>query len=138
MDDPRSLHLKILQARITEIACELTQVRFRPQGKRPRWRPNINVYRCRDRFFIGVELAGIDRSDIELRVEPRRVWLGGKRPTPAPTNTPGPLLQILALEIDDGVFEREILLPEEIVPENVSAEQRNGLLWINLPMRSPA
>ena len=95
------------------------------------------MYRCRDRFVVCVELAGIDRSAIELRVEPRRVWLGGQRNTPTPTDNPGPLLQILALEVDDGVFERELLLPEEIVPEGVTAEQRNGLLWINLPRHLP-
>jgi len=69
-------------------------------------------------------------------VDERRVNLSGRRRLPSPTETGGRLLQILALEIDDGAFEREIVLPADIVPDAVQAEQRNGLLWITLPLRS--
>jgi HSP20 family protein len=134
MNDIRTLHLKLLQHRLGEIACELTQVRFRTLGAQPPWQPRINIYRCRDRIMICVELAGIAREEIELRVEPLRVWLGGRRRPPTPNDNHGELLQILALEIDDGRCEREIPLPEEIVPEEVRAEQHNGMLWIDLPL----
>lgn len=137
MEDIRTVHLKILHGQLTSIARELTQVRFRPGPLRQTWRPRLNVYRCRDRFVICAELAGIDRTEIELQVEPRRVWLSGWRRSPAPDETQGPLRQVLALEIDDGRFEREIALPVDIVPEEVRAEQRNGLLWIDLPLPLP-
>jgi HSP20 family protein len=137
MEDLRTLHLKILQTQLSEIARELTQLKFRPQPRQPPWRPNINVYRCDDRFLVCVELAGIDRTEIDLQVEPRRVWLGSRRRPPAPPDGHSPLRQIIALEIDDGRCEREILLPEDIIPEEVNAVQSNGLLWIDLPLRFP-
>ena len=136
MNDIRTVQLKFLQQRLGEIAYELTQVRFRTVGGRPSWQPRINVYRCRDRILICVELAGIERDEIDLRVEPLRVSLAGRRRPPTPNDNHGELLQILALEIDDGRCEREILLPEEIVPDEVRAEQRNGLLWIDLPLQT--
>jgi HSP20 family molecular chaperone IbpA len=38
------------------------------------------------------------------------------------------------MEIDHGPFVREILLPIEVTPAEATAEQRNGFLWINLPL----
>jgi HSP20 family molecular chaperone IbpA len=136
MPDIRTIHLKILQGQLREIAGELMQVQFRGAGVPSPWRPHINLYRCTDRFVVCVDLAGIDRNDIQLRAEPLRLSLRGRRPPPVPEPACGDLLQILALEIDDGTCAREILLPEEIIPEKVRAEQRNGLLWIDLPLLS--
>jgi HSP20 family molecular chaperone IbpA len=42
------------------------------------------------------------------------------------------------MEIDQGAFEREIVLPVEVEPEQVRAEQREGLLWIWLPLAVPS
>lgn len=131
----RTVHLKILQGRLNDIAGELTQ--FRPESVRPPhpWRPNVNVYRCADRFLICVELAGVDRREIDLRVDARRVSLGGRRAC-KPAEAHGPVRQVLALEINEGRWERHIPLTHDIAPDAVRAEQRNGLLWIDLPFRS--
>ena len=138
MEDIRTVHLKILQDRLGEIAWEVTQIRFRARVVQPLWRPSINVYRCEKCIVICVELAGVDRAEIALRVEPLRVLLSGRRRPPEPDRDLGEVCQVFALEIDVGGFEREILLPHEIVPAGVRAEQRNGLLWIELPLQSPA
>lgn len=111
-------------------------VRLHALGGLPAWQPRINLYRCRGRFVVCAELAGVDRSEIDLRVEPTRVVLTGARRPPAPAADHGPLLQIMAWEIDDGPWEREIPLPEPVVPDAARAEQRNGLLWIELPVAS--
>ncbi len=44
---------------------------------------------------------------------------------------------MLALEIDYGPFEREVILPAdvEVDVEQAHAEQENGLLWISLPLK---
>jgi HSP20 family protein len=83
---------------------------------------------------IFVELAGVQRSQIDLRVERQSVRLKGQRATPEPCDSDCPPEQVLAMEIDAGVFEREIVLPVEVQPEAARAEQREGLLWIHLPL----
>jgi HSP20 family protein len=93
----------------------------------------MNAYRCEGCIRICFELAGIQRADIDLRIEPRRVLLRGTRRTPEPASSRPQ--QILALEIDNGPFGREVRLPAEVIPEQVTAEQRDGLLWIELPLR---
>lgn len=136
MNTLRSLRLRILQEHLSRITGELTELRFQSGATHSVWRPRINLFRLHDRLAVCADLAGIARTDIDLRVEPRRVWLSGRRRSPVSEPAPGQVLQILTLEIDDGPWQREIPLPLEIDPAAVQAEQRNGLLWISLPLRS--
>jgi HSP20 family molecular chaperone IbpA len=41
------------------------------------------------------------------------------------------------MEIDYGPFIREVPLPTEVEIDKAHAEQRNGLLWISLPVKEP-
>ena len=84
---------------------------------------------------ICVDLAGVDRSLIDLTVERRRLVIRGTRELPEPTGDEGCAQQLLAMEIDYGPFEREITFPVDVEIDQAHAEQRNGLLWISLPVR---
>jgi HSP20 family protein len=134
MEDIRTVHLRHLQGRVRDIAWQLTRVQYSCLHAKAAWHPAINAYRCRDSVVIFVELAGVPRSTIELRVEPQRVCLSGRRAAPEPRASEGPPEQVLALEIDAGAFEREIVLPVEIDPEAAQAEATDGLLRIHLPL----
>lgn len=136
VEEFRAFYLRQLQSRLGGIATELTRLGYSSVAAREAWHPAINTYRCRDCIVICAELAGVDRANINLTVEPQRVWLRGRRLAPEPRETEGPALQVLAMEIDHGTFEREIVLPVDVDPEQVQAEQREGLLWILLPLRS--
>jgi HSP20 family protein len=101
----------------------------------PPWQPAINAYRCEDCIRICVELAGVDRSDIDLTVRERYVSISGVRDVPEPAETDARTLQTIAMEIDYGIFQREIRLPAAIDVQRVHAEQQNGMLWIHLPLK---
>jgi len=94
------------------------------------WQPPINAFRCAAAVRICVDLAGVDKSLIDLTVEPRRVVIRGSRETPEPSDQ-----TTLALEIDYGPFEREVRLPAEVDVKRARAEQENGLFWIYLPLK---
>jgi HSP20 family protein len=100
-----------------------------------KWEPAINVFRCETALKICVDLAGVEKSAIELMVESNRVVIRGTREMPEPNDNECPTVQVIALEIDYGPFEREVLLPTKINVDQASAEQQNGLLWIHLPLR---
>ncbi|MBV9009304.1 MAG: Hsp20/alpha crystallin family protein [Verrucomicrobia bacterium] len=102
------------------------------RGEPHRWQPAINAFRCATAVRICVDLAGVDQRAIELTVESRRVILRGSRSAPEPTDQ---AVQMLALEIDYGPFEREVHLPREVEVNEARAEQDNGLLWIYLPLK---
>jgi HSP20 family protein len=134
MNDPFG-HLERLQRELGNIASQLTQVHFSFLSAGEGWRPAINAYRCGNRFIVCVDLAGVDMATLQVRAEPGRLTIRGKRPPPEPPcDRPQPV-QVLEMEIDYGPFERVLELPAEIDPKRVSAEHRDGLLWIDLPVR---
>jgi HSP20 family protein len=131
----RSIRWKLLHGQLGEIAYELTKVQFSQFHPAETWQPPINMYRCIDSLAICVELAGVEKESIDLQVEPRRVTLRGRRLPPEPVGAELKPVQVLEMEIDYGSFERVILLPEEVDQGRVRAEQRNGILWVYLPLR---
>ncbi len=133
-----SIQLRRLHARLDEVAYELTRTRFTHLSAPELWRPAINAFRCGSQLRICVDLAGVAREDIEVLAERRRLIIRGRRPSPEPEARPGEIRQLLALEIDGGSFERRLDLPAAVDPERVTAEQRNGLLWILLPLLAEA
>ena|SRR5206468_4711023 len=134
MDPIRNIKLRWLHGALQDVTYELSRSqfsRFAPQA----WEPAINAYRCEKCIRICVDLAGVDRSLIDLTVEPRRVVIRGARELPEPTHDEGHTVQLLAMEIDYGPFEREITFPVDVEIDKAHAEQRNGLLWIWLPVK---
>lgn len=133
MDSIRNIRLRWLHGALRDITSELSHSQFSRFAHV--WEPAINAYRCETCIRICVDLAGVDRSVIDLTVEPRRVVIRGSRELPEPTRAEGHAMQLLAMEIDYGPFIREVPLPAEVEIEKAHAEQRNGLLWISLPLK---
>lgn len=105
-----------------------------PFAASPGWRPAVNAYRCSDQFIVFVDLAGIARDSVEIATERGRLRIRGRRPPPEPSCLRSEPAQLLALEIDQGVFERVLDLPQDIEPRRVTTEYQDGLLKICLPL----
>src|SRR5437660_11897662 len=127
MDTIRHIQLRWLQGTLGDVPVRSIQLwRTTPHT----WRPAINAFRCETAVSICVDLAGIDKSLIDLRAEPRRVTVRGSRDAPEPTDQ---AVQMLALEIDYGPFERPVELPAEVDVEQARADEENGRLWLYPP-----
>ena len=133
MDPIGSIKLRWLHGALHDVTYELARSQF--QFGHHTWEPAINAYRCAKCVRICVDLAGVERSQIDLIVEPQRVLIRGARELPEPTHAEGRAVRLLAMEIDYGPFEREVALPAEVEVDQACAEQRNGLLWISLPLK---
>ena len=131
----RTIRLERLQGQLGDVAYELTNIQFSHFHATGRWRPAINAYRCEKCLRICVDLAGVDREEILLEIELGRLTISGRRALPEPDESRHPATQVLAMEIDHGEFERSINLPRNVDRKRVHAEQRNGMLWIHLPLQ---
>jgi HSP20 family protein len=136
MDPIRNIKLRWLHGALHDITYELSRSKFSRFAAHA-WEPAINAYRCEKCIRICVDLAGVDRSVIDLTVEPRRLVIRGTRELPEPSGDEECARQLLAMEIDYGPFIREVPLPAEVEIDQAHAEQRNGLLWISLPLKEP-
>jgi HSP20 family molecular chaperone IbpA len=132
MKPVRTIQLRWLGTAIGDVT--VTRVHYW-RGTPHVWQPAMNAFRCERAISICLDLAGIDRSHIDVRVESSRVIVRGVRPAPEPRDHP---VKLLALEIDYGPFERVIELPAdaEVDVDRAGAEQKDGLLWIHLPIKS--
>ena len=134
----RNVRLTRIIRETGEVAFELGNLQFAEFHPTDGWRPDINAYRYDDRIELWVDLAGVKKDAIAVDVLPDRVRISGERRSPAPTrDTSSQCRQVIAMEIENGRFAREIVLPLEVDRDGVSAKQENGLLWIILPTISP-
>jgi HSP20 family molecular chaperone IbpA len=134
MDQSRTITLSWVFGAPGDISYQLARFRFAKPV--PTWQPAVNAYRAEDSIRICVDLAGVERATIDLRLEPKRITIRGTRDVPKPADVKERDLQMLIMEIDYGPFERTIGLREEIDVKKAHAEPQNGLLWIYLPLKS--
>ena len=138
MNDPYR-HLERLERELGEIAVQITRIHFSSFGAHDHWQPAVNAYRCADHFVVCVDLAGVERRTLSVKTKPNRLLISGTRPPPEPDcEAPEQSVNVIAMEINYGTFERELHLPAEVESERVTAELHDGLLWIHLPLHIPA
>jgi len=107
------------------------------------WSPAVNVYQIPGQVLVCVDIAGMERDKIDVRIEPGRLTISGVRNAPEPgqqdkagatTPIPGPM-KILCMEIDYGAFCRQVPVPSQVDMDRVNSEYRSGILWITLPLK---
>ena len=99
----------------------------------PRWLPPIEISEADGMLLIEIELPGLKRSDIRLSLRDGFLHLRAERPQPATQRE----RLLLTTERPHGVFERQIWLPVQIVPETMRARLQDGVLTIEATKQEP-
>jgi HSP20 family protein len=119
---------------IEELFADLWQVpRF--SGLRPGFRPNVDSYRTDDphQLTVVIELPGVDPETVKIVVGERALVISGDRPRP---KIHGGVYQ--QMEIEYGPFRRLVRLPEDVDPDQATAEFDRGMVTITLPVTEQA
>ena len=103
----------------------------RETGAGPYWVPSTDVYLSDGGIVIKVELAGMRREDLELTVEGNHLRISGQRPDGCRPSK----CTFLVMEINYGVFESVIELPEGYDLGQAKAAYQNGFLRIDVPQK---
>jgi len=112
------------------------------------WTPSVNLYETADSYLVCADLAGVDKEKIEVEVVAQTLKLRGTREVPtyeeairagaaAQKEGDGRRVRIHLMEIDHGGFCREVELPEDVDRDRITANYRNGILWVELPKVVP-
>ncbi len=123
---------------VLHMAASLWQWHYGDFSPTDSWSPAINVYRLGAAMCVCVDLAGVDRATIDVRVQLGRLTVRGFRQAPEPPVPGDQPLRIVSMEIDHGPFCRVINLPEQVELHKVESRYQDGLLWIDLPLRKNA
>jgi len=92
------------------------------------WRPQMDIYETPEEIIIVGEISGVEKEDLEVELDRGAVRISGRRR--AIPHVPG--MRYHLAEIAYGSFERILLLPVPINPEDVTASYSNGLLTITM------
>ncbi|MGH2947102.1 MAG: Hsp20/alpha crystallin family protein [Solirubrobacteraceae bacterium] len=113
---------------------ELFDRRLPPQ-RRGGFSPAVDVYYTADppRAVVRADLAGIDPSEIELRIRGRELVLSGRR---RPEGGEERVYQ--QLEVEHGPFRRVVALGVDVDADAASASYEDGMLIVELPLSRPA
>ena len=98
-------------------------------GIRGSWRPPIEVYETDDALEIVVELAGMDREQIEVLIEGDVISIRGTRPDPAVCER----RSYHEARISYGNFTADVNVPFPVDGNAANASYENGFLRIVLP-----
>lgn len=107
-------------------------------GERPanavegQWNAPIAIWEEGDRTYVELEIAGVAKESLEISVQNGRLTITGERQTPDPART------YRHNERQYGKFEQVFRLPEEIDPESVAADLKDGVLTVSLSKRAEA
>ncbi|HEX2087417.1 MAG TPA: Hsp20/alpha crystallin family protein [Solirubrobacteraceae bacterium] len=107
-------------------------------GRRGRGRtgyaPPVDVFYVDDppRAVVHVELPGVDPDEVTVEVRGRELHLAGRR---HPPRAEGRLYQ--QVEMGHGAFRRVVSLGADVESDQATANYRDGILEITLPLRRP-
>jgi HSP20 family protein len=95
------------------------------------WTPNTDVYETADHLIVKMEIAGINKDDLEITLNDRLLLVRGYRKDPC--RQPHARCSFRQMEIDYGYFERRIVIPRSVDGSRVKAQFHNGFLHVELP-----
>ncbi len=96
------------------------------------WTPNTDILETEDRVLIHVELAGVNREDLDVRLSNGMLTISGTRQDRRPSES----VYFHQLEVHYGTFRKDIPIPEGLIHNEIEALVENGILEINISKKS--
>ncbi len=96
-----------------------------------RFSPDLDLTEDADAYIVRVDLPGMDKEAISIRVDGRRLTISGERLETVERRAPDG--RVLRHERQSGRFQRTMTLPGPVDAEGVSARYEDGVLIIELP-----
>jgi HSP20 family protein len=90
--------------------------------------PLLDIVDEKDHYKVVVEVPGIDRKDLNINVTEENLTIQAQMKEEKKQEDKGYFYQ----ERRYGSFQRSIALPGEVIPEQASAECKNGILEVKL------
>ncbi len=106
---------------------DMTSFRYLPSPDG--WRPPMNLYETREDYILIVAIPGMNRRDINVRVDSGRLIISGTSRLPVPKGA----LRCHNLEITAGAFRRILNIDGVADQEKIEAHYRAGLLIVKIP-----
>jgi HSP20 family protein len=93
------------------------------------FRPNINTRETDESYHIEVELPGVKKEDVDIKVDGNVLTISGERNVREEVKDE----DYHRVESRYGLFSRSFTLPEKVDIAKIQAEFENGILEVSIP-----
>jgi HSP20 family protein len=93
------------------------------------FRPKVNTRETEDNYHIEVELAGVKKENVDIKVDGNVLTISGERNVRDEVKDE----DYHKIESRYGLFSRSFTLPEKVDIGNIQAEFENGILEVTIP-----
>ena len=90
--------------------------------------PPVNVFQQGDNLVAVIELAGVNKSDLEIQTKDNTIRIYGKKEFAYPER-----VSLHRRERLSGTFDRTLTVPMQIDAEHIKAEYCDGVLALYIP-----
>jgi len=95
--------------------------------------PRTNLYEDGDTFELRAEVPGIDKDDLNVKIQGNYLEISGSRTVEPPEG-----YKVHRSERGNRTFSRSFTLPADVDPQKVEAGLKDGILSLKLPKSETA
>lgn len=99
------------------------------------WAPSVDIEEAEDKYVIKADLPGVDKKDIDVKLENGVLSIRGEKQTEKET---GKGTKRHRTERFHGTFARSFTLPDAVKAEKVDASYKDGVLALTIPKAEEA
>lgn len=92
------------------------------------WSPAVDIAETKDEYLINVELTEIAKDNVNVSASDGVLTIQGQRQLEQPEG-----IKYHRVERGHGKFARSFNLPDDVEPNQIRAEHREGMLYLHLP-----
>lgn len=96
----------------------------------PGWVPVVDLYETAGAYVVAAELPGMSRDDFQIDIAEHTLTLRGRR------TDAGRGHRYQQLECGLGQFSRSFRFADDIDPDSINAEFRDGVLIVTVPKKA--
>jgi HSP20 family molecular chaperone IbpA len=123
-----NLDLAVLQREVNMLLERLAD--FDRAPGEAEWIPSVDVYECRGKVFISVEVPGAPRESLRISFRDRHLTVTGERRERRPTAS---VASFHCMERPQGRFTRSVLIDIAVNIREAEASLAGGVLPIAIP-----
>ncbi len=90
------------------------------------WMPSVDINESKDEFLIKMEIPEVKKEDLKIHVDKGMLTISGERRQEKEDKKQH------RTERYYGAFTRSFTLPENVTDDDISAEQKDGMLYLHL------
>lgn len=125
--------MDLFQNRMNRLYPEYARLRTIPAWDIAQGGPKTNLYDAGDLLEMKVEIPGVAKDDLSVKVQGNYLEISGSRKTDAPEGYTAHRVERTA-----KTFTRSLTLPADVDTDKVEAKMANGLLTLTLPKSEAA